>query len=96
MILCGDKTDVCGGVVGAGGGCPPGRKLGRRREERAGRVKNRYVTISDGAYVSTVSLSKVGTPPPHNLDILHVPVASNTHTHTRQMVPVMMILETLD
>ena len=48
MILCGDKTDVGGGGVGAGGGCPP-RKNIRRWEERAGRVKNSYVIISDGA-----------------------------------------------
>ena len=25
MILCGNNTDVGGGGVGAGGGCPPGR-----------------------------------------------------------------------
>ena len=27
-------------------------------------------------------MSEVGTPPHHNLCILHGPVASNTHTHT--------------
>ena len=48
MILCGDKTDVGGGGVGAGGGFPPRKEI-RRQEERAGRVKNRYVTISDRA-----------------------------------------------
>ena len=48
MILCRDKTDVGGGGVGAGGGCPPWKGIGRR-EERVGRVKNNYVTISDGA-----------------------------------------------
>ena len=48
MILCVDKTDVGGGLVGAGGGCTP-RKDIRWLEERAGRVKNSYVIISDGA-----------------------------------------------
>ena len=48
MILCGDKTDVGGGGVGAGGGFPPRKDIGRR-EERAGRVKNSYVIISNGA-----------------------------------------------
>ena len=48
MILCGDKTDVGGGGVGAGGGCLTRNDI-RRREERAGRVKNSYVIISDGA-----------------------------------------------
>ena len=48
MILRGDKTDVGGGGVGAGGGCTP-RKDIERREERLGRVKNSYVIISDGA-----------------------------------------------
>ena len=35
MILCGDKTDVVGGGVGSGGGCPPRKDIGRR-EERVG------------------------------------------------------------
>ena len=48
MILCGDKTDVSGGGVREGGSCPPRKEIGRR-EERAGQVKNSYVTISDGA-----------------------------------------------
>ena len=48
MILCGDKADVGGGGVGAGESCPPRKDIGWR-EERAGRVKNSYVTISDGA-----------------------------------------------
>ena len=48
MILCGDKTDKGGEGVGAGGGCPRRKDIGRQ-EERAGRVKNSYVTISDGA-----------------------------------------------
>ena len=47
MILCGDKTDVSGRGVGEGGGYPT-RKDIRRREERDGRSKNSYVTISDG------------------------------------------------
>ena len=48
MILCGDKTDVSGGGVEAGGGRPT-RKENRLQEDRAVRVKNIYVTISDGA-----------------------------------------------
>ena len=48
MILCGDTTDVCGRGVGAGGGCLPWKDIGRQ-EERAGGVKNKYITISDGA-----------------------------------------------
>ena len=48
MILCGDKTDVGGGGVGAGGGCHPQKDIGQW-EERAGWVKNSYVIISDGA-----------------------------------------------
>ena len=48
MILCKDKTDVSGGGVGAGGECPPRKHIGSW-EERAGRVKNKYVTISDKA-----------------------------------------------
>ena len=48
MILCRDKTDVGGGGAREGGGCPPRKDTGRR-EERAGRVKNSYVIISDGA-----------------------------------------------
>ena len=48
MILCGDKTDVGGGGVGAGGGCPP-RKDIRWREGRTGRDKYKYVTISNSA-----------------------------------------------
>ena len=46
MILGEDKTDVSGGGVGEGGGCPPWKDIGRR-EERAGRVKNIYVIIID-------------------------------------------------
>ena len=82
MILCRDKTDIGGGGVGVGGGKSPPQKDIGWREERVGRVKNIYVTIRDGAYVSAGSLSEVVTPPPHNLDILHRPVATNTHTHT--------------
>ena len=48
MILCGDKTDVGGGGVGAGGGCPTRKDIGWR-EERAVRVKNSYAKIRDGA-----------------------------------------------
>ena len=48
MILCGNKTDVGGGGVGAGRSCPPRKDIGQR-EERAGRVKNGYVIISDRA-----------------------------------------------
>ena len=48
IILCGDKTDVGGGVSGQEGDSPPWNDIGRR-EERAGRVKNSYVIISDGA-----------------------------------------------
>ena len=29
-------------------------------------------------------MSEVGTPPPHNSDIIRRPVASNIHTHTQQ------------
>ena len=83
MILCGDKTVLGGGGGGAGGGCPPGKEI-KRREERAGRVKNKYVTISDGAYVAEGSLSDIGTLPPHNSDIPHIPGASNTHKHTQR------------
>ena len=46
MILCRDKNNVGGGGVRAGGGCPPHKDIGRR-EERAGRVNNSYVTISN-------------------------------------------------
>ena len=50
MILCGKNTHFGGGGVGTvGGGPPPPRKDTGRREERAGRVNNSYVTISDGA-----------------------------------------------
>ena len=48
MILCGDNTEVGGGGVGSEGGFPPRKDIGRR-EERAGRVKNSYVIISDVA-----------------------------------------------
>ena len=48
MILFIDKTDVGGGGVGAGGGCPPWKGIGRR-EERARRVKNNCVIIINGA-----------------------------------------------
>ena len=34
MILCGDKTDVGGGGVRAGGGCPPGMTLDGRMRGR--------------------------------------------------------------
>ena len=78
--MCGDTTDVGGGGVGAGGVSSFRRNI-RRREERAGQVKNGCVTISNGAYVSERSLSEVGTPPPHNPDTLHGPVASNTHRY---------------
>ena len=81
MILCGDTTDVSGGGVGAGGGCPPQKDI-RWREGKAGRDKYKYVTISDRAKVPEGSTSEVGTPPPHDSDTLHGLVASNTHTHT--------------
>ena len=48
MILGVDNTDVSGGGVGAGGGCPPWKDIGRR-EERGGRVKNIYVIIINRA-----------------------------------------------
>ena len=48
IILCGDKTDFGGGGVGAGGGCPHRKDIGRK-EEKAGRVNNSYVIISYGA-----------------------------------------------
>ena len=48
MIMCGDTIDVGGGGVGVGGGCPPRKYIGRRGE-RVGRVKNKYLPISDGA-----------------------------------------------
>ena len=48
MILCRDKAYIGGGGVGAGGVLPPWKDTGRR-EERAGKVKNSYVTISDGS-----------------------------------------------
>ena len=80
MILCGDTTDVGGVGVRVGGGCPSRKDIGWRRE-RVGRVKNKYVTISDGANILEGSLSMVRTVPPHNLDTPHGLVASNTHTH---------------
>ena len=46
MTQYGDTTDVGGGSVGAGGGCPP-RKDIRQREGSSGGYKNKYVTISD-------------------------------------------------
>ena len=48
MILYGDRMGVSGGSFGGGRGCPP-EKDTERREERAGRVNNSYVTISKGA-----------------------------------------------
>ena len=84
MILCGEMTDVGGGNVGIGGVYPPPpapRKDITQWEERAGRVKNKYKSISDGAWVPEGSLSKVRTPPPHNYDTPHILVNSNTHTH---------------
>ena len=68
------------GVLGQERAAPPQKDTGRQ-EERSGRVKNSYVTIINGAYVLEGSLSEVVTPPPHNLDTLHVPVAGYTHTH---------------
>ena len=47
MILCRDEAEVGGGGVGEVGGCPP-RKDIEWQEERAGRVKNKYATISTG------------------------------------------------
>ena len=54
------------GVSGQEGSPPPQKGIGRQ-EERAERVKNEYVTISDIAYVLEGSLSEVGIPPTHNL-----------------------------
>ena len=48
MILCGDTTDIDGGGVRAGRGCPPQKEIGKW-EERVGRVNNKCVTISDGS-----------------------------------------------
>ena len=48
MLLCGYNTYVGGGGVGEVGGCPPRKDIGRRKEW-VGRVKTKYVTISDGA-----------------------------------------------
>ena len=48
MIMCGDKTDIGGGDVEVGYGFPPQRDI-RWREERSGRSKNKYITISDVA-----------------------------------------------
>ena len=44
MILCGDNMYVGGEGVGAGGGCPPRKDIGRQ-DESVGHVKNSYVTI---------------------------------------------------
>ena len=74
MILCGDKVGVGGGSVGEGGGCPPQKDT---RQEN-----NKNVTISDISKVLEGSLSKVETPPPHNLDTIHGLVSGNKHTHT--------------
>ena len=70
-------------MSGQEGDAPPWKDIGRK-EERAGRVNNSYVIISDEAKVSEGLLSEVGTPPPHNPEILHVTVARNTHTHTME------------
>ena len=48
MILCGENLDVGVGVSGQEWATPPRKDIGRK-EERPGRVNNRYVTISDGA-----------------------------------------------
>ena len=48
IIIFRDTTDIGVDGVRAGGVCPPRKDIGRR-EERAGRVKNSYVIISDGA-----------------------------------------------
>ena len=48
MSLCGYKTDVCGRGVMTGGGCPPWKDI-KRREDRAGQAKNKYVTIRNVA-----------------------------------------------
>ena len=48
---------------------------------QGGLVNNIYVTISNRSQVLEGSLSKFGTPPPHNFDTLHRPVASFTQTH---------------
>ena len=77
--MYGEKTDVHGGGVGTGGDGPLW-KDNRRWEERAGRVNNSYVKISDGAYILAGSLSEVITPPPLNLDSPYVTVAGNKHT----------------
>ena len=69
-------------------GLPP-RKDTRLREERAGRDKYIYVTMSDIAYVTEGSLSEVGTPKPHDLDTIHGMVAGKkTHTHTLTIISV--------
>ena len=80
MILCRYKTDVGGREVVACGVCPTQKDIGWQ-DERPGRVKNSYVIISDGSYVSEGSLSEVVTKPPHNLDTIHGPVAGYTYTN---------------
>ena len=48
MILCGDKKDVDGGGIGAGGGYSPGRTSDDKRKGWVG-SRNKYVTIIEGA-----------------------------------------------
>ena len=47
MILCGDTSAIGVGGVGSGGECPP-RKDIKQQEEGENRVKNKYLTISNG------------------------------------------------
>ena len=54
-------------MLGQEGAAPPIITL----YERAEWVKNKYVTISHGAYVLEGLLSEIGTLPPHNLEPPH-------------------------
>ena len=48
VILCGDTMGVGGGGVRSGECCLHQKDIGWQ-EERSGKVKNKYVTISDGS-----------------------------------------------
>ena len=68
---------------------PPGRKAGGGRR-RADRVKKSSLCKNQKRSLCLEgSLSEAGTPPPHNLDTAHGPVARKTTTkqkHTEKIV----------
>ena len=61
-------------VSGQEGASPPWKNIGLR-EERAGRVKNKHVTIIDWAYVLEGYLSEVGIPPQDHTPIQASPLS---------------------